>query len=117
MPSKGKKVEGLEVPSVWFPSLVYRITPSASSDDDKYQQLELENQPKSEDKGVDISLVEFTETILNDSVVQVTPIARSDGTKGRVQTPLEKQGFTIFTAESTCEGKLRLTPSCEKRKA
>ena len=38
-------------------------------------------------------MAEFTETILNDSVVQVTP-----------------------TAESTCDGELRLTPSYEKRK-
>ena len=76
----------------------------------------MESQPKSEDKSVDISLAEFTETMLNDSVVQVTPIAGSDGTKERVQTPLEKRGFTIPTAESTHEGGLRLTPSYEKRK-
>ena len=72
--------------------------------------------PKGGDKGVDISLAEFTETILNDSVVQVTPIAGSDETKRRVQTPLEKQGFIAPTVESTHEGKLRLTPSYEKRK-
>ena len=76
----------------------------------------MESQPKSEDKSVDVSLAEFTETILNDSVVQVTPIAGGDGTKGRVQTPLEKQRFTIPIAESTHEGELRLTPSYEKRK-
>ena len=114
--SKRESVEGLEVPSTWPPSLVYGITPSASSDDDKRQCLELDSQPKSEDKGVDVSLAEFTETILNDSIVQVTPKVRSDGTKGRVQTPLEKGGFTILTAESTHEGELRLTPSYEKRK-
>ena len=78
--------------------------------------IELESQPKSEDKDVDVSLVEFTETILNDSVVQVTPLAGSDGTKGRDQAPLEKQGFIIPTVESTCKGELRLTPSYEKRK-
>ena len=78
--------------------------------------MELESQLKSEDKGVDVSLAEFMETILNDSIVQVTPIVGSDGTKGRVQTPLEEGGFTIPTAESTCEGELRLTPSYEKRK-
>ena len=76
----------------------------------------MESQPKNEDKGADVSLAEFTETILNDSVAQVTPIAGSDGTKGRVQTPLEKQGFIIPTTESTHEGELRLTPSYEKRK-
>ena len=53
---------------------------------------------------------------LNESIVQVTPIVGSDGTKGRVQTPLEKVGFTIPTAESTCEGELRLTPSYKRRK-
>ena len=35
--SKKEGVEGLEVPSTWSPSLVYGITPSASSDDDKHQ--------------------------------------------------------------------------------
>ena len=76
----------------------------------------MESQPKSEDKGGDVSLAEFTETILNDSVIQVTPIVGNDGTKGRVQTPLEKGGFTIPTAESPRDGELRLTPSYEKRK-
>ena len=114
--SKKESVEGLEVPSIWPPSLVYGITPSASSDDDKRQRIELESRPKSEDNGVDVSLGEFTETILNDSIVQVTPIVRSDETKGRVQTPLEKVGFTIPTAESTHEGELRLTLSYERQK-
>ena len=35
--SKKESVEGLEVPSMWPPNLVYGITPSASSDDDKCQ--------------------------------------------------------------------------------
>ena len=35
--SKKEGVEGLEVPSTWPPSLVYGITPLASSDDDKHQ--------------------------------------------------------------------------------
>ena len=35
--SKKESVEGLEVPSTWPPSLVYGITPSASSDNDKCQ--------------------------------------------------------------------------------
>ena len=114
--SKEKSVEGLEVPTMWPPSLVYGITPSASSDDDKRQQSALGNQPKGEEKNVDVSLAEFTETILGDSVVQVTPIAGSDKTKRRVQTPLEEKGFTTPTAESTREGKLKLTLSYEKRK-
>ena len=48
--------------------------------------------------------------------MQVTPIVRSDETKGRVQTPLKEGGFTIPTAESTRERELKLTPSYEKRK-
>ena len=59
-------------------------------------------------------MAEFTETILNDLIVQVTPIVRSEETKGRVQKPLEKGGFTIPTAESTREGELGLTPSYER---
>ena len=35
--SKKESVEGMEVPSTWPPSLVYGITPSASSDDDKHK--------------------------------------------------------------------------------
>ena len=46
----------------------------------------------------------------------MSPVARSDKTKGKVQTPLGEKGFTAPTAESTREGKLRLTPSYEKRK-
>ena len=41
--SKKESVEGLEIPSTWPPSLVYGITPSASSDDDKHQQINLES--------------------------------------------------------------------------
>ena len=53
----------------WPPSLVYGITPSASSEDDKHQQKESEKQPVDEKKDVEVSLAEFTETILGDSVV------------------------------------------------
>ena len=35
--SKGKSVEGLEVPTTWPPGLAYGITPSVSSDDNKHQ--------------------------------------------------------------------------------
>ena len=35
--SKKEGLEGLEVPLTWPPSLVYGITPSASSDDDNRQ--------------------------------------------------------------------------------
>ena len=104
------------VPSTWPPSFVYGITPSASLEDDKHQQKELERQPVDEKKDVEVSLAEFTETILGDSVVQVSPVAGSDRIKGKVQTPLEGKEFTTPTAESTWEKKLRLTPSYEKRK-
>ena len=49
-------------------------------------------------------------------MVQVSLVAGSDKTKGKVLTPLEEKGFTTPTAESTWEGKLQLTPSYEKRK-
>ena len=106
----------MEVPITWPPSLVYGITPSASSEDDKHQQKELERQPVDEKKDVEVSLAEFTETILGDSVVRVSPVVGSDRIKGKVQTPLEGKEFTTPTAESTWEKKLRLTPSYEKRK-
>ena len=41
--AKKENVEGLEVPSTWPPSLVYGITLSVSSDDNKHQQIELES--------------------------------------------------------------------------
>ena len=59
----------MEVPMTWPPSLVYGITPSASSENDKHQQKELEKQSVDEKKDVEVSLAEFTETILGDSVV------------------------------------------------
>ena len=67
--SKGKSSEGMAVPMTWPPSLVSGITLSASSDDDRHQQQESEKQPKDEKKDVEVSLAEFTETILGDSVV------------------------------------------------
>ena len=67
--SKGKSTESMAIPTAWPPSLVYGITPSASSDDDRHQQLESEKQPKDEKKDVEVSLAKFTESILGDSVV------------------------------------------------
>ena len=67
------------------PSLVYGITPSASSEDDKHQQKELERQSVDEKKDVEISLAEFTETILGDSAVQVSQVVGSDKIKGKIQ--------------------------------
>ena len=97
----------MAVPITWPPSLVYGITPSASSEDDKHQQKELERQPVDEKKYVEVSLAEFTEIILGDSVVQVSPVVGSDRIKGKVQTPLEGKEFTTPTAESTWEKKLQ----------
>ena len=57
------------VPMTWPPSLVYGITPSACLEDDRHQQQESEKQPIDEKKDVEVSLTEFTETILGDSVV------------------------------------------------
>ena len=113
--SKGKNIEGMAAPMTWPPSLVYGITPSASSDD-KCQQQELEKQTVGEKKDVEVSLAEFTEIILGDSVVQVSPVVGSDKTKGKIQTPLEGKEFMTPTAESTREEKLQLTSSYEKRK-
>ena len=75
-------------------------------EDDKHQQKEIERQSVDEKKDVEISLAEFTETILGDSVVQVSPVVGSDKTKGKIQTPLEGKEFTTPTAESTREKKL-----------
>ena len=36
--SKGRNTEGMVAPMAWPPSLVYEITPSASSEDDKHQK-------------------------------------------------------------------------------
>ena len=112
---KGRNIEGMEAPTAWPPSLVYGITPSASSED-KCQQKESDKQSVDEKKDVEVSLAEFTETILGDSVVRVSPVAGSDKTKGKIQTPLGGKEFMTPTAESTREKKLWLTPSYEKRK-
>ena len=58
----------------------------------------------------------FTETILGDSVVQVSPVISSDKIKGKIQTLLEGKEFMTPTAESTREKKLQLTPCYERRK-
>ena len=56
---EGKSSEGMVVPMTWPPSLVYGITPSASSDDDRHQQQESEKQLKDEKKDVEVSLAEY----------------------------------------------------------
>ena len=67
--SKERNTEGMVAPMAWPPSLVYGITPSASSEEDKHQQKELEKQSVDEKKDVEVSPAEFTETILGELVV------------------------------------------------
>ena len=67
--SKERNTEGMVVPMTWPPSLVYGITPSISLEDDKCQQKELERQSVDKKRDVEVSLAEFTETILGDLVV------------------------------------------------
>ena len=104
--SKERNTEGMVVPMTWPPSLVYGITPSASLEDAKRKQKELERQSVDERKDVEISLAEFTETILGDLVVRVSPVVGSDKIKGKIQTPLEGKEYTTPMAESTWEKKL-----------
>ena len=89
--SKGKSSKGMVVPMTWPPSLVYGITPSASSDDDRRQQPESEKQPKDEKKDGKVSLAEFTEMILGDSVVRVSPVVVSGKKKGKSKPHWEKK--------------------------
>ena len=104
--SKGWNAEVMAAPMAWHPSLVYGITPSASLEDNKCQQNESEKQSVDEKKDVEVSLAEFTETILGDSVVGVSPVAGSDKTKAKIQTPLGGKESTTPTSESTREEKL-----------
>ena len=76
--SKGRNTELMVAPMTWPPSLVYGIIPSKSLEDDKHQQKESEKQSVDEKKDVEVSLAEFTETILGDSVVCVSPVVGSD---------------------------------------
>ena len=114
--SRERNTEGMVAPIAWPLSLVYAITPSASLEVDKRQQKELEKQSVDEKKDAEVSPTEFTETILGDSLVRVSPAAGSDKTKEKIQTPLEGKEFMTPTAESTQEKKLQLTPFYEKRK-
>ena len=63
-----------------------------------------------------MSLAEFTDTIQGQSVVRVSPVTRSDKTKGKVQTPSDTKDFTTPVAELTRESNLKLTPSYECKK-
>ena len=74
--SRERNTEGMVAPIAWPPSLVYAITPSASLEVDKRQQKELEKQSVDEKKDAEVSLTEFTETILGDSVVRVRGVIK-----------------------------------------
>ena len=71
---------------------------------------------KDEDKDVEVSLAEFTDTIQGQSVVWISPVTGSDKTKGKVQTPSDTKDFTTPLAELTREGNSKLTPSYEHKK-
>ena len=114
--SKDKSEQSAEIPAVWPPKIVYGITSSASSGEERYKQMVANKLAKDEEKDVEVSLVEFTDSIQGQSVVRVSPVAGSNKTKGKVQAPLDTKNFTTPTAESTREGNLKLTPSYEHTK-
>ena len=114
--SKDKSEQGVEIPTVWPPKMVYGITSSASSGEERYKQMVANKLAKDEEKDVEVSLAEFTDTIQGQSVVRVSPVTGSDKTKGKVQTPSDTKDFTTPVAESTREGNLKLTPSYECKK-
>ena len=71
---------------------------------------------KDEEKDVEVSLAEFTDTIQGQSVVRVSPVTGSDKTKRKLQTPSDTTDFTTPVVESTREGNLKLTHSYEHKK-
>ena len=96
--------------------MVYGITSSASSGEERYKQMVVDKLAKDEEKDVEVSLAEFTDTIQGQSVVSVSLVTGSDKTKEKVQTPSDTKDFTTPMAESTREGNLKLTPSYEHKK-
>ena len=114
--SKEKNEQGAEIPVVWPPKMVYGITSSASSSEERYKHIVADKLATDEEKDVEVSLAEFTDTIQGQSVVRVSPVTGSDKTKGKVQNPSDTKDFTTPTAESTREGNLNLTPSYEHQK-
>ena len=60
---KYKSEQGTEIPAVWPSKMVYGITSSASSDEERYKQIVANKLAKDEEKDVQVSLVEFTDTI------------------------------------------------------
>ena len=114
--SKEKNEQGAEIPAVWPPKMVYGITSSANSSEERYKQMMANKLAKDEEKDVQVSLAEFTDTIQGQSVVRVLPITGSDKTKGKVQTPSDTKDFMSPAAELTREGNLKLAPSYEHKK-
>ena len=84
--SKDKSEQDAEIPTVWPPKMVYGITSSASSGEERYKQMLANKLAKDEEKDVEVCLAEFTDTIQGQSVVRVSPVTGSDKTKGKVQT-------------------------------
>ena len=110
---KDKSEQGVEIPTVWPPKMVYGITSLASSGEERYKQMVTDKLAKDGEKDVEISLAEFTDTIQRESVVRISLVTGSDKTKGKVQTPSDTKDFTTPVAELTREGNLKLTPSYE----
>ena len=96
--------------------MVYGITSSASSGEERYKQMVANKLAKHEEKDVEVTLAEYTDTIQGKSVVRVLLLTGRDKTKGKVQTPLDTKDFTTPVAESTRESNLKLTPSYEHKK-
>ena len=110
--SKEKNEHGAEIPVVWPPKMVYGITSSASSGEERSKWMVAGKLAKD----VEVSLAEFTDTIQGQSVVRVSPVTGSDKTKGKVQTPSDTKDFITPVAESTGEGNLKLMSSYEHKK-
>ena len=111
--SKEKSEQGAKIPTVWPPKMVYGMTSSASAGEERYKQMVADKLAKDEEKDIEVSLAEFTDTIQGQSIVRVSPVTGSDKTKGKIQTPSGTKDFTTPMAESTREGSLKLTPSYE----
>ena len=80
--SKDKSEQGAEIPAVWPPKIVYGITSSASSGEERYKQMVANKLAKDEEKDVE----GITST-------------GSDKTKGKVQAPSDTKDFTTPVAE------------------
>ena len=61
--SKDKNEQCAEIPAVWPSKLVYGITSSASSSEERYKWMVADKLAKDEEKDIEVSLAEFTNTI------------------------------------------------------